>query len=206
MGGVRIQSNGTLEKLSLRELKDIYAELAPYRPYTREFKSKELAVQSILYVLARQQGYVSPGHSLRSTGVLEQKTLRELVDIYADPRTDKPYRRRFRSKEWAVQAILRLLARQQGLIRRGRPPTGRSRGRPRKRLDLPCTGTIKPPRPGSIRARLVEILSRGATFDEVCATLGLSKAGAYDHIRLVHVAGGYGVREGEDGVIRLGAA
>ena len=81
-----------------------------------------------------------------------------------------------------------------------------TRGDPAAMEKVPCRGTIKPPRPGSIRARLVEILSRGATFDEVCATLGLSKAGAYDHIRLVHVAGGYGVREGEDGVIRLVAA
>jgi outer membrane biosynthesis protein TonB len=79
-------------------------------------------------------------------------------------------------------------------------------------FNFPCTPEQKLVRPGTNRAKLLELLATGATFDQcVAATWGKDqnmpeneqRKNTYEAIRLLHYYCGYGLRQGSDGVIHL---
>lgn len=64
---------------------------------------------------------------------------------------------------------------------------------------------IKPHRPGTKRARVVEMLQReeGASFAEIMEETNWNRNQAYQGITLIHAYLGYGLTEDEDGRIRI---
>jgi len=82
------------------------------------------------------------------------------------------------------------------------------------RFVFPAGDEIKSVRPGTFRAKLVELFStgKGATFDEAMAATWGSKKGmdeetakktTYEGIRLVHYYVGYGMKQDADGRITI---
>lgn len=63
---------------------------------------------------------------------------------------------------------------------------------------------IRPPREGSSRAKVVELLKKGTTLEEVMKETGWTRAQAVPGIRLVHHKCGYGIRtQKSDGKLKL---
>lgn len=73
----------------------------------------------------------------------------------------------------------------------------------RKRLELPARSAQKPHREGTNRAKLVQMLHRGATIEECMEKTGWDYRNTYEGIRILHTYLGYGLQEDEQGVIRL---
>lgn len=91
------------------------------------------------------------------------------------------------------------------------PKTRKPRG---MRFVFPAGDEIKSVRPGTFRAKLVELFStgKGATFDEAMAATWGSKKGmdeetakktTYEGIRLLHYYVGYGMKQDADGRITI---
>lgn len=91
------------------------------------------------------------------------------------------------------------------------PKTRKPRG---MRFVFPASDEIKSVRPGTFRAKLVELFStgKGATFDEAMAATWGSKKGmdeetakktTYEGIRLLHYYVGYGMKQDADGRITI---
>lgn len=70
-------------------------------------------------------------------------------------------------------------------------------------FNLPFLGEIKEHRPGTKRAKVIEMLTPGATLEQVMAEIGWDRKTAYEGIRLVHFYLGYGIKTEDGGVIRL---
>jgi len=95
----------------------------------------------------------------------------------------------------------------------GEPPVGRSDGSPAKkerkrrgfRFVFPKKDEIKTAREGSKRAQVVALLSRpeGATLAEIMTETGWDEKNAYEGTRLVHFYLGYGMKQDENGRVRL---
>lgn len=65
-------------------------------------------------------------------------------------------------------------------------------------------GTVKPVREGTGRAKLVEMLREGATFEQCVKRAGFKdERNTYQAIRLLNTYSGYGLKQGDDGVIYL---
>lgn len=74
----------------------------------------------------------------------------------------------------------------------------------RKRFNREPKGFVRPHREGTQKAALIEALRKGATFEECERVTGWSNyKQLYEAIHVVNVTYGYGLREGEDGVIYL---
>jgi len=82
-------------------------------------------------------------------------------------------------------------------------PAQASGGTRRKRFDEPYQGFTKPCREGTKRAKIVALLTKGATFHECMEATGWDQRTCYDGIKLVHKDLGYGLTEDEDGIIEL---
>lgn len=75
--------------------------------------------------------------------------------------------------------------------------------RARKTFDLPAKAKIKEHREGTARAKAVETLKKGATFEAVQKATGWKNhRHAYEGIRLLNTHLGYGIKE-NDGVIKI---
>lgn len=85
------------------------------------------------------------------------------------------------------------------------PPAKKERKRRGFRFVFPKKDEIKTARPGSKRAKVVELLSRpeGATLAEIMAETGWSEKDAYEGTRLVHFYLGHGMTQDEQGRVRL---
>lgn len=81
------------------------------------------------------------------------------------------------------------------------PPVVGKKGR--KKFNYPFTGKIRSYREGTKRAALIEVLQGGATFDHCMVATGWSYKVCYENIWLLHFFVGFGLSEGDDGVIRL---
>jgi hypothetical protein len=74
-----------------------------------------------------------------------------------------------------------------------------------KKYALQFKGPVRPPKAGTKRAILVDVLSRpeGATIEECMMAIGNDQQTCDSNIRNLHVFCGYGIREDEDGRIHL---
>ena len=144
-----------------------------------------------------------------SSGILEQMTMEELLDIYNEslPRTK---RKSFSSVAEAVRMILERLL-EVSRRKPSRKPKPR-RGRPYELLDLPpCVGRGKlttktgKARRGTKRELLLRMLGRknGTTLLQVEAALGCSRKLARGSLLQINLDLGYGIREQEDGRLIL---
>jgi len=71
-------------------------------------------------------------------------------------------------------------------------------------INLPQKDEVKNHRPGSKRARTIDMLKTGATFQAVSAAIGWDKKTTYEGIRLLHIQLGYGIKtDAVTGVITL---
>lgn len=84
-------------------------------------------------------------------------------------------------------------------------PAKKERKRRGFRFVFPKKDEIKECRAGTKRAQVVELLSRpdGATLEEIMAETGWSQKDAYEGTRLVHFYLGYGMKQDENGRVRL---
>lgn len=84
-------------------------------------------------------------------------------------------------------------------------PAKKERKRRGFRFVFPKKDEIKSCREGTKRAQVVELLSReeGATLEEIMAATGWSQKDAYEGTRLVHFYLGYGMKQDENGRVRL---
>lgn len=84
-------------------------------------------------------------------------------------------------------------------------PAKKERKRRGFRFVFPKKDEIKTARAGSKRAQVVELLSRpeGATLAEIMEATGWSEKDAYEGTRLVHFYLGYGMKQDENGRVRL---
>lgn len=73
----------------------------------------------------------------------------------------------------------------------------------RKPMSWPAKGEVRDHRPGTKRAKVVEMLTRpeGATFEDIKAACGWNDIQAYEGIKLIHGYLRYGIKE-VDGIIR----
>lgn len=84
-------------------------------------------------------------------------------------------------------------------------PAKKERKRRGFRFVFPKKDEIKSCREGTKRAQVVELLSReeGATLEEIMAATGWSQKDAYEGTRLIHFYLGYGMKQDENGRVRL---
>jgi len=73
----------------------------------------------------------------------------------------------------------------------------------RKLISFPAATEVKPHRPGTKRAQVIDLLRKGATIGQVMTATGWGYKDAYDGIKLLHVYLGHGLEENERGVITL---
>jgi len=71
------------------------------------------------------------------------------------------------------------------------------------KFDYPAGKELKAFREGTKRAKVVEMLKDGATFEQVQKACGWSRKDAYEGIRLVNSRVGYGLKQLPDGKIKL---
>lgn len=74
-----------------------------------------------------------------------------------------------------------------------------------KKFNYPCRGQVRPWKPGTKRARLIDLLRRpeGATFEECMDTCGWDFRAAQGSIRALWDDLGFGLTEDDQGRIRL---
>ena len=112
-----------------------------------------------------------------------------------------------------VKAAARKAATAKG--RAPRKSTARKTTAPRKAtraarpmtFTLPGGSNVKPPRAGSKRARVLEMLQSktGATHAEVMSKIGWDRVTAYEGIRLLSIHNGYALQQDSNGRIRATA-
>lgn len=73
----------------------------------------------------------------------------------------------------------------------------------RKVFNLKRKDEIKDHRPGTKRALVVSLLTRGASFEEIKDETGWNDAQAFQGIKLINTYLGHGIQETENGVIAL---
>lgn len=127
-----------------------------------------------------------------SNGVLEKKPMAKLVEIHNELNPDKPVKK-FKNKTVAARAILELLA---------RPPKPK-KDRYYVKINYPFKGKIKPYSLGTKRATLIAMLRKGTTRKQIEEVLGWGLTVARQNIRIVHRVHGYGIKEDDQGVLRL---
>jgi len=146
-----------------------------------------------------------------SVGELEKKSNAELVRIYNELHPEKPVKR-FESQAAGIRRIIHRLAEKQNALPAAlQPPVKQLRATPRplkeepkagrKPFNLPV-GEIKAHRPGTKRAKVLDMLLFGATFADVQKATGWPYRTAYEGIKLINTELGYGLVEDEAGVIR----
>lgn len=144
-----------------------------------------------------------------SSGELEKKSTKELVEIYNSLSPPKPVKK-FKTHATGVRRVLAQIVYLKGQERKAvaeeaarnapPPPKPRPQG---GSYRLPFTGPIKPPRIGTKRERLVELLTAGITFQGVRDEFGWTRKMAYETIRFLHSQHGYGLTQDNEGTIRL---
>lgn len=122
-------------------------------------------------------------------------TIRRVGDL---PPAEEPARD---YKEERVAAQSQVFAAEYGV----QAPAKKERKRRGFRFVFPKKDEIKSCREGTKRAQVVELLSRpeGATLEEIMAATGWSQKDAYEGTRLVHFYLGYGMKQDENGRVRL---
>tara|TARA_R110002167_G_scaffold143958_2_gene333654 strand:- start:9666 stop:10142 length:477 start_codon:yes stop_codon:yes gene_type:complete len=135
--------------------------------------------------------------SVRSTGLLDQKSVADLLEIYGGLVSGKVPK--FKSKEALVRACILELA-------KGGTTPGRRRRLVGKRIALepkdrkpwafdPCRLEPKPARKGTKRELLIEMLRKGATFAEIQKACEWTYKQAFVQMRAVNQINGYGFVE-----------
>lgn len=160
---------------------------------------------------------------------LDSLSTKEIVELYnrcANALGEKPVTR-FSDRETAIKRTRTMIERYEMLKASKQPaymPNAkkpedllRKDGSPRSkrspRFILPLGPVQKPPRPETMRAKLLALLERenGATFEEAIAgTWGekrdmspqKQRQTTYEAIRLLHYFNGYGLKQDADGRIR----
>lgn len=93
----------------------------------------------------------------------------------------------------------------QGIIRElmeKENPLPEKNQRRQKKFNYPLR-KVRRIRPGCMRSRLADLLEVGATFEECQQFFGWDYKTCYEQIYRLHYFNGYGLREDEDGKIRL---
>lgn len=142
-----------------------------------------------------------------TTKNLDTLTIAQLVALYNE-HADKPVKK-FRSKKDAIRRVKAVLP-----AKKQKRSGAKSSSRKRK-TDSNGVGHVRPMsfaadaeqksvREGTKRATVLQLLSRknGATIGEVMEATGWDRKTAFDGIKLLHTAVGYGLVAGEDGRIK----
>lgn len=147
--------------------------------------------------------------AITTTTDLDALNRSQLVDVYNELTGEA--RKQFRTKGEALKKVGDALATWQAENAPAKPvspttSTGNSDGsKRRKRMNFPVKSEIKNHREGTKRAMLIEMLSRknGADFEELMEATGWDYKTCYEGVKLLHSYVGYGLREDENGRIRL---
>jgi hypothetical protein len=145
-----------------------------------------------------------------SAGTLEEKSIKELTEIYNSKCDAADRITKFRDKETAVRRVLEVLSgKQEGekpKLRAKRGEGKRTKAKKekaekaegdnrRKLFNLKPASKLKSIRPGTKRAKIVELLTEGATFEEVQKATGWDNRTAREGIILLNKHVGYGIKE-----------
>lgn len=167
------------------------AELRLYRQIPKD----EVFLNTMIQVLLTQT--VGP----IDTCSLERLTIPQLAALYYELTGRKVTR--FKTKNEAIctvrPAVVKKILESKSRFSRGETP----RHRKRKKYNLPAGNVLRNFRKGSQRAKIIDMLLEGATFEEIQATFNLSYKNAYQNIRLLNTCVGFGLKEDENGVIRI---
>jgi len=134
--------------------------------------------------------------SVRSSGILEEKPVSELLKLYQSlVPGDLP---EFRDKGALVRACIIELAKQERPGRRRRVAAKPVEKEPKNRKPWAFDPTMlepKQPRKGSKREKLIGMMRKGATFAEIQEALGWTYKQAFVQMRAVNTQNGWGVYE-----------
>lgn len=112
--------------------------------------------------------------------------------------------KRFHNKEEGIRRLRPIVADTILKLERSRKSIGQTpRRRKRKKWNFPPRQTIQGYRQGTKRAKLIEMLLKGATFEECQEMLGTYYKLCYCCIYQLHNHLGFGIRENDDGVIQI---
>lgn len=156
-------------------------------------------------VVAPVKRFSDRATALKRVGALLEKTGQEVVSVEAGV----PTIRRVGDLPPAVEGqgeVENLDAPLEGTNDTPEPaPAKKERKRRGFRFVFPKKDEIKSCREGTKRAQVVALLSRpeGATLEEIMAETGWSQKDAYEGTRLVHFYLGYGMKQDENGRVRL---
>jgi hypothetical protein len=134
--------------------------------------------------------------SVKSTGLLEQKPVVELLEIYRSLASGTPPD--FKSKEDLVRAVILKLAAKDRPSRRRNTVAKITEKEPKGRKPWAFDATrLEPttPRKGTKREGLIAMLRKGATFGEIQLAFGWTYKQAFVQMRAVNTINGYGFTE-----------
>ncbi len=126
-------------------------------------------------------------------------TIKDLLARYNEMavQVDLPPRKSFKTKSDAESHVAHVEALEAQVVQQG------DRRRRIKFDYQPDPDGIREARPGTKRARVVELLRAGTTLEDVQEAIGWNRMTAIEGIRLVATKLGWGMRQDEDGVIRV---
>ncbi len=140
---------------------------------------------------------------IESSGTLEKKSIKDLVAIFNA--NSKKKVKTFRDKKSAVRRVLGVLAdSQKPAAKKTAKKAPRKTGEIRDpSFDLKPARKLADVRENTKRARVIQMLAKGATIQQVMSTIGWDRKTAFDGIKLLNTKVGYGLKSNDKGVIRL---
>lgn len=134
---------------------------------------------------------------------LEGMSNTELVEIYNKLCPDKTVKK-FSDKGTAVK---RVLSAQGGGTTQAKGPKQKREPKKKTRFNLEAGKEIIPPKEGTMRFSILELMKKGTTLAGLAAAMkwasGVAESRAAESIRILNRVHGYGFTQNEDGVIKI---
>lgn len=159
-----------------------------------------LSTQEILEAYNAKTGSNVKRFSTRQAGIARlTKALQDEAEISGGGQQDPDTNRPAETSSKAPKAKKAKKAKAPKAKKAKEDDSGARRGA----FDLKPANTIKGHREGTKRAKIIALLSKGATVDECMKATGWDRKTALEGIRLLNSYVGYGLKEDDKGVIKL---
>ena len=136
---------------------------------------------------------------------VEALTLRELTDAY-NIIAESPIKK-FKDKPTGVRRLLDALKAvgllSDGIVSKVKGKSGGGNGTRRTTFNFEPMESIREIRTGTKREKVITMLRKGATIQQVQNSIGWDARTAREGIKLIHTYVGYGLAEDDQGIISL---